>query len=186
MPPYPTVRPSARFSLPATFGLAALLVTSLAVPACGGGDDDAAPAVHNRLWITKIPKGAKDEFGLLAIAKVGSRKQYGKLYRGSLVRGSFELFEWIPEEGGRAHMRLLQDDRSVKIRTEKCEPDAGYHLCVVVHGDPLGEVRYQSRKYWGLPARAGALDLAELRELAEDDADLSAALAGAEDMSEAP
>lgn len=162
-------------------------MTSLAAPACGG-DDGEAPALQNRLWLSKLPKQARDEVGALVITRAGERKQYGALYRGSVVRGSFELFEWLPEEGGRAHMRLLQDDRSVKIRTEACEPDAGFQLCVLVHGDPLGEVRYQSRKRWGLRPRAGAtVDVAaELRALAEDDPELAAALAVPEDLSAAP
>lgn len=156
-----------------TLGLFA--VTSLA--ACRGGGDGEL-AVANRLWLSQVPKKAADTVGALVIFKVDGRKQYGALYRGSALRGAFELFEWQPaEDGGHGKMRLLQDGKSVKIRTEKCEPDAGFHGCVLLHGDPTGVVRYQSRRRWGLTPRAGIAGLdvaAELRGLAAADAELAA------------
>ena len=78
-------------------------------------------------------------------------------------------------------MRMIQDDKVYKIRTEACEPSKGFHYCVLVHGDPQGEVRYESRKLWGLsrPKNAGmGFDLtAELERLAGEDPELAALLA---------
>jgi hypothetical protein len=155
-----------------TLGLFA--VTSLA--ACRGGDG-AALSVPNRLWLSQVPKKANDTVGALVIFKIDGRKQYGALYRGSALRGAFELFEWQPGEDGHGRMRLLQDGKSVKIRTETCEPDAGFHGCVLLHGDPTGVVRYQSRRRWGLTPRAGiaGIDVAgEIRALAAADEELAA------------
>lgn len=133
--------------------------------------------MHNRLWLSQVPKKAADTVGALVVFRVEGRRQYGALYRGSALRGGFELFEWLPGEGGHGKLRLLQDGKSVKIRTETCEPDAGFHGCVLLHGDPTGVVRYQTRRRWGLTPRAGLAGLdvaAELRALAEADAELAA------------
>lgn len=155
-----------------TLGLFA--VTSLA--ACRGGGGGELP-VANRLWLSQVPKTAADTVGALVVFRVDGRRQYGALYRGSALRGGFELFEWVPGEDGHARLRLLQDGKLVKIRTETCEPDAGFHGCVLLHGDPTGVVRYQTRRRWGLTPRAGLAGLdvaAELRGLAEADAELAA------------
>lgn len=158
-------------------GLGAVLVTSLA--GCGGGGDEPLP-LHNRLWLSKLPTRPSDTVGaLVVLAAAEGRAQYGALYRGSLLRGGFELFEWKPEGDGRGRIRLLQDDRLVKIRTEPCRPDVGFHGCVLLHGDPSGVVRYQTRRRWGIKAQGGlpALDVAaELRGLAEVDPELALAL----------
>ena len=154
--------------------LGAMVVISLA--GCGG--DEGPLPLHNRLWLSALPKKPSDTVGVLVVLQPGKgRPQHGALYRGSLLRGGFELFEWKPEAEGRGRMRLLQDDKLVKIRTESCAPDAGFHACVLVHGDPSGTVRYQTRRRWGVRAEAGALDVAaELRALAEVDPALAIAL----------
>ena len=156
----------------ATLGLT--IVTSLA--GCGGGDEPLP--LHNRLWLSKLPTKPTDTVGAMIVLQAAEgRAQYGALYRGSVVRGGFELFEWKPEADGRARLRLLQDDKLVKIRTEACKPDVGFHACVMLHGDPSGTVRYQTRRRWGVKASAGALDVAaELRGLAEVDPELALAL----------
>lgn len=165
----------------ATVGLIGFSLVPLA--ACGGGAEADLP-LTNRVWLTRVPKKADDVFGALVVLEARGKRKFGALYRGSVYRGSFELFEWQPDGGeGRAHMRLLQDDKSVKIRTERCEPDAGLDACVMLHGDPLGAVRYQSKRVWGLrgkPAITSPLDLdlaADLRGLAEADPELRAVLA---------
>lgn len=163
-----------RFVSAATLGLT--VVTSLA--GCGGGDEPLP--LHNRLWLSGLPKKPSDVVGAMIVLQAAEgRAQYGALYRGSVLRGGFELFEWRPEADGRGKLRLLQDGKLVKIRTESCAPDAGFHACLLLHGDPSGTVRYQTRRRWGVKARGGAqaLDVAaELRGLAEVDPDLALAL----------
>lgn len=158
------------------------MILSLLAP-LGCGDRDAADVpLHDRLWLTAIPKKPKDTVGVLTILRASESKQYGWLFKGSLLRGVYDTFHWQPDGEHRALMRMIQDDKVYKIRTEPCEPSAGFHYCVLVHGDPQGEVRYESRKLWGLtrPRAKGqsAFDLtAELERLAEDDPDLAALLA---------
>ncbi|MDC0718198.1 hypothetical protein [Nannocystis bainbridge] len=152
--------------------------------ACGGEDAEDRLPLTNRVWLTQVPKKAGDTVGALVVFEARGRRQFGALYKGSLLRGSFELFEWQPDEHeGRAHMRLLQDDKSVKIRTETCEPDAGLDSCIMLHGDPLGAVRYQSKRIWGLRGRPAVnspleLDIAgDVRGLLAADPELAALLA---------
>jgi hypothetical protein len=160
-----------------------LIGVSLATLTCGGDGAETDLPLTNRVWLTQVPKKADDMFGALVVFEARGRRQFGALYRGSIYRGTFELFEWKPDgDEGRAHMRLLQDDRSVKIRTERCTPDAGLEACVLLHGDPLGAVRYQSKRVWGLRGRPAVtspleIDLAsELRALVVADPELRAAL----------
>lgn len=161
-----------RFFLAKTFSAALVAVTSLA--ACGG---DAAPLpLANRLWLSKLPTKTTEVVGALVILQHAEGKaQFGALYHGSLYRGSHEVFEWIPGDERRARLRPLQDGKAVEIRLEDCKPDIGFQACVLLHGDPSGVVRYQTRKRWGVRSGAVGLDLAaELRALAEDDPDLAA------------
>lgn len=162
-----------RFFLAATLCLTGASVTSLA--GCGGGDAGPLP-LANRLWLSKLPGKATDVVGAMVVLQGAEGKaQYGALYRGSVFRGGFEVFEWLPDGEGRARMRFLQDGKSVKIRTEDCKPDLGFHACVLVHGDPFGVVRYQTRKRWGVRGDVASLDVAaELRGVAEADPDLAA------------
>jgi len=161
------------------------VIFSLLAPmsACGGGDAADVP-IHDRLWLTAIPKKTTDTVGALMIVRASESRQYGGIFKGSLWRGVYDSFHWQPEGEHRAHMRMLQDDKVFKVRTEPCEPTTGFHYCVLVHGDPQGEVRYQSRRLWGLTrpkATAQAFDLAaELAVLAEQDEELAGVLAQAE------
>lgn len=177
----------ARLSSHATSCLLTVAVTSLLATACGGERSATAP-IHDRVWLTSVPKGMKDEVGAFIIIRASETKQYGFLFKGSLLRGVYDTFHWAPEGEDRAKMRTIQDDKVHKIRLEGCEPDAGYQYCVQIHGDPQGTVRYQSRKRWGLgrpKAKMLGFDLAtQLRELAAEDSELAAALAGAEDEAE--
>lgn len=168
----------------ATLALFGVSLTSMA--ACGGGGDGAENQLPltNRVWLTQVPKKANDTFGALVVFEAKGRRQFGALYNGSLLRGSFELFEWQPDaHEGRAHMRLLQDDKSVKIRTESCSPDHGLDACILLHGDPLGAVRYQSKRIWGLKGKPAissplALDVVgDVRALLAADPELAPLLA---------
>lgn len=162
----------------ATLSLIGVFLTSAA--ACGGDGAGNELPLTNRVWLTQVPKKADDVVGALVVLEAKGRRQFGALYRGSVYRGAFELFEWQPDaHEGRAHLRLLQDDRSVKIRTESCTPDAGLDACILVHGDPLGAVRYQSKRIWGLrgPPAISRLDVAgELRAVVAADPELAAIL----------
>ncbi|PCC71442.1 hypothetical protein SAMN02745121_00983 [Nannocystis exedens] len=149
--------------------------------ACGGDGAENSLPLTNRVWLTHVPKKVDDSVGALVVFEAKGRRQFGALYKGSMLRGSFELFEWQPDgQEGRAHMRLLQDDKSVKIRTESCEPDAGLDACIMLHGDPLGAVRYQSKRIWGLrgrPAISSPLELdiaGDVRALLAADPELAA------------
>ena len=126
----------------------------------------------------------KDEVGAFIIIRASESKQYGFLFKGSMVRGTYDTFHWAPEGEDRAKLRTIQDDKVHKIRLETCEPDAGFQYCVQVHGDPQGTVRYQSRKRWGLgraKSKMLGFDLAsQLRALAAEDSELAQALASAE------
>ncbi len=137
--------------------------------------------LHDRLWLTAVPKTAKDEVSAFLILRASESTQYGFLFKGSLLRGSYDTFHWAPDGDERAKLTTVQDGRVHKIRVETCEPSAGFHYCVQLHGDPQGTVRYQSRKRWGLgrpKAKLLGFDLAgELQALAAEDGELATALA---------
>jgi hypothetical protein len=161
------------------------VILSLLALLPGCGDRDAADVpLHDRLWLTAVPKSVKDSVGVLTIVRASESRQYGWIFKGSLLRGVYDTFHWQPDGEHRAHMRMLQDDKVYKIRTEACEPSTGFHYCVLVHGDPQGEVRYESRKLWGLTrpkAKGSAFDLAsELERLAGEDPELAVLLEQAE------
>jgi hypothetical protein len=182
---YLTVNHPARLSSHATSCLLTVAVAALLATGCKGNPGGAEVAVHDRLWLTAVPKSMKTEVGAFIIIRASEAKQYGFLFKGSLLRGYYDTFHWAPEGEGRATMRTIQDDKNHKIRMEPCTADAGFQYCVQMHGDPQGVVRYQSRKRWGLgrPNKLKVLgfDLAtELRELAAEDGELAAALAEVE------
>lgn len=177
---YLTVTNPAQLSSRATFCLLTAAVATLVASGCRGNPPGEAVAVHDRLWMTAVPKKPRDEVSAFLIVRATESKQYGFLFKGSLLRGTYDTFHWAPEGEDRAKLTTIQDDKVHKIRTETCEPDAGFQYCVQLHGDPQGTVRYQSRKRWGLgkpKARLLGFDLAsELQALAADDGELNAAL----------
>jgi hypothetical protein len=181
---YLTVNHPARLSSHATSCLLTVAVASLLATGCKGGSPSTEVAVHDRLWLTAVPKSMKAEVGAFIIIRASENKQYGFLFKGSLLRGYYDTFHWAPEGEGRATMRTIQDDKNHKIRMEPCEADTGFQYCVQLHGDPQGVVRYQSRKRWGLgrpKLKVLGFDLAtELRDLAAEDGELAAALAEVE------
>jgi len=163
-----------RISSPALLGLLTLLAG-----ACGESGESVP--IHDRLWLTAVPKTPKDEVSAFLILRASEAQQYGFLFKGSLLRGSYDTFQWAPDGDERAKLTTVQDGRVHKIRVETCEPTAGFHYCVQLHGDPQGTVRYQSRKRWGLgrpKAKLLGFDLAgELNALAAEDGELATALA---------
>lgn len=137
--------------------------------------------IHDRLWLTAVPKKPGDEVSAFVIVRVSEARQYGFLFKGSLLRGSYDTFHWATDGEGKGKLTTVQDGKVHKIRTETCEPDKGFQYCVQLHGDPQGTVRYQSRKRWGLgrpKAKLMGFDLAsELQGLAAEDDELAASLA---------
>jgi hypothetical protein len=174
---YLTVDHLARLSRHATF----CLLTTAALLAAGCGEQAATVPVHDRVWLTAVPRKMTDEVAAFVIVRASESKQYGFLFKGSLLRGSYDTFHWAPDGEDRAKLRTIQDDKVHKIRTESCAADEGFDYCVQIHGDPQGTVRYQSRKRWGLgrpKAKLLGFDLAsELQALAAVDGELAAALA---------
>ncbi|MEZ4452651.1 MAG: hypothetical protein R3B09_24540 [Nannocystaceae bacterium] len=124
-----------------------------------------------------MPTDRRDPIAAISLGEAGAGgKTAGVFYRGSIFRGAFDTFTWEQGEEGRAELTLLQDEKTVKIRIEGCEPDQGFDYCVHLHGDPQGVRRYQSRRRWGARARAD-LDLAaSLREALADDPEAAALL----------
>ena len=149
------------------------LLTGLA-GACGGGGE---VQLGDRLWVDALPKGPREPFAAFVVSRPREGAPlYGSFYRGSLLRGGHDVFEWEPgDDPSQATLRLLQDGREAAIRVERCEPSPGFDHCVLLHGDPQGVRRYESRRRWGAPesAPAGADALAQLRALAAEDAALA-------------
>lgn len=137
--------------------------------------------IHDRLWLTAVPKKTTDEVSAFLIIRASEARQYGFLFKGSLLRGSYDTFHWAADGEERAKLTTVQDGKVHKIRIEGCEADQKFDYCVQIHGDPQGTVRYQSRKRWGLgrpKAKLLGFDLAgELQALAAEDGELATALA---------
>ncbi len=137
--------------------------------------------IHDRLWLTAVPKKPSDEVSAFLIVRASESRQYGFLFKGSLLRGSYDTFHWASDGEERAKLTTVQDGKVHKIRVEGCEADKKFDYCVQIHGDPQGTVRYQSRKRWGLgrpKAKLLGFDLAgELQALAAEDGELATALA---------
>lgn len=142
---------------------------------CGG---PPPPDVTERLWVSELPTGPRQPISAFVISEVRGRK-LGVFLHGSVYRGSHDLFRWSGEDQGTGRLELLQDGAVYEVRTEGCTPDRGFDHCLLLHGDPTGVVRYQSRKRWAL--RKGDAPPAELAvavdRLADDDADLRRLLA---------
>ncbi len=170
----------ARLSRHASF----CLLTTATLLTAGCGEEGATVPVHDRVWLTAVPKKTTDEVSAFVIVKASEARQYGFLFKGSLLRGSYDTFHWAPDGEDRAKLRTIQDDKVHKIRVESCAADEKFDYCVQLHGDPQGTVRYQSRKRWGLgrpKAKLLGFDLAsQLQALAAEDGELAAALAEVE------
>lgn len=156
----------------------ALGATGLSV-GCGAGPATAT----ERLWVSTVPTSAKQSItAFLTTPSDDDDKYLGAFFRGTLYRGTHDVFEWRDTGKGRATLKFLQDDVVFALRTESCKPDRGFDFCLRVHGDPTGAGRYQSRKRWVVRRpgrkRAAATDLVmqTMVELAEDDPELAAAL----------
>lgn len=148
---------------------AALLMSAL--PGCG---KSPGAKITERLWVSKLPKSPKETVTAFVISDVKERK-LGTFYRGSVYRGAHEMFRWTGDDGV-GKMRLLQDGAEHKIKTESCKPSKGFDHCILVHGDPMGVVRYESRKRWALRKKGDAApDVEQLMvELSDEDEDLGA------------
>ncbi|EDM78855.1 DNA gyrase subunit B [Plesiocystis pacifica SIR-1] len=175
-----TVNPSsraARTRLPSFVGALLLLGTSLGLVS---GCNNKAPAkLTDRLWVSEMPLGPRDQVDAMVITEVAKRSA-GSFYHGSVYQGSYDSFTWKQKGKDRGVVHMLQAQRSYEVRTRDCKPTRGFDLCVELVGDPTGVKRYQSRKRWAIPRRgkgAQALDVQSLFiELAEEDAELEALL----------
>lgn len=160
-----------------------MAVAVVTMAGCGGSE----ATVTERLWISAIPKSPKTPITAFATMATDGDKFFGAFFSGTLLRGGHDVFEWRPDGNDRASLKFLQDGKKTKIRIETCKPTTGFDHCVIVHNDPTGAGRYQSRKRWVVrrPGRrkavAGTFVLDVLEQLAEDDEELADALGRQED-----
>jgi len=156
-----------------------LAITALAVlvPSCGGGSS----TITERLWVSGVPTDPKAKISAFATTRSGDDKYIGAFFSGSVLRGGHDVFEWHAEGKDGAKLVFLQDGTTRHLNFETCEPSRGFDHCILVHGDPTGAERYQSRKRWQVkrPGRRSAATLVQdvMIELAADDEELAAALA---------
>lgn len=145
---------------------------------CGGGPATAT----ERLWVSTIPTSPKQHITAFLTMSSDEDRYLGAFFRGTLLRGGHDVFEWTEAGKDRARVKFLQDNKYFELKTESCKPDRGFDYCLLVHGDPTGTVRYQSRKRWVVrrPSRkrdaVTGLVAQTMLELAEDDPELAAAL----------
>jgi hypothetical protein len=165
-----------------------LALTGLTALALVGCRNQPAPSqIADRLWVSEMPSGPRDQVDAFMLAEVKGRA-LGSFYHGSLYRGSHDTFKWTSKGEGKGELQLLQDGRTKTIHIRSCKPDAGFDMCVRLEGDPKGVVRYQSKQRWAIPRRgkkSEALDVPfVIAELAEDDEELEALLEAAWDPAE--
>ncbi len=158
--------------LTASFGLLS------ATAGCGGSDE---PGISNRLWIDHVPADKRDPLSAFLVGPPGEKgKTYGVFYRGTVFRGGFDAFEWIvdPDDAQRATVRLLQDERDVELRIERCEPDPKFDACVLLRGEPHGVERLQTRRRWGARGAGSASSQVEsiFAQILAEDPELSPSL----------
>jgi len=157
-----------------------LLVACLALApvACGGGGEATAT---ERLWVSTVPTKPKTPLTAFATMRTGEGKYLGAFFSGTLLRGGHDVFEWQDKAKNTAELQFLQDGKKHRIRFETCKPTTGFDHCLIVHGDPTGTVRYQSRKRWVVKRpgkRKSAQPVLEaMSTLAEDDEQLAAWMA---------
>ncbi len=153
-------------------GLAAVALLAASLLGCG---DKPPSDVADRLWVSQMPTGPRDQIDAFMLTEVGKRA-VGSYYHGSLYRGAHDSFTWKAKSKDRGVIRILQDERDYEVKIEPCKPDRGFDQCILLQGDPKKVVRYQSRKRWAVPRRGKSVDVpAALLELAEDDDELDAA-----------
>ena len=127
-----------------------LAAGTLATAGCGRAPTSE---VTNRLWVSSVPTSPRQ--GTTAFAIVGTKgRNIGVLHEGSVYESRHRMFSWAAR-GDNAKLTLLQSNEAHQIRLEKCKPSRGFDRCVMLHGDPSGAVRYQSRKRWALRGRRG-------------------------------
>ncbi len=160
-------------------GALAVVVGSLLAGCSGGG----AATVTERLWISGVPTDPKAEISAFATTKTDQADRYvGVFYRGSIMRGTHDVFEWRNVGKDDAELVLLQDNQRVKLHFTPCKPTTGFDHCVEVRQGTAKPERYYSRKRWVVRRpgrkRGAALGLFEqvLLEVAEEDDELAAVL----------
>lgn len=150
-------------------------VAMCCIAGCRGS---AEPTPTERLWVSSLPKNPKSEVTLFASIKASDGKYVGSFFQGSAFRGRHDVFELFPKDDHIAELRFSQDGKTKKLRFEPCEPTRGFDFCLMMHGDPTGTVRYQSRKRWSLkrPGKRGLSGSAwtALEALATEDEALAA------------
>lgn len=152
-----------------------LAIPTLALLGCGGGEATAT----ERLWISTVPTSPKEPITAFITTRTSDGKYLGAFFKGSLYRGGHDVFEWYDDGKDAAHLEFLQDGTKAKLRIEKCTPTTGFDHCMLLHGDPTGTVRYQSRKRWVVrrPGKKSELDgmvTQAIVDLAGEDEDLRA------------
>ncbi len=156
-----------------------VLACSLVATACSGSGE-ASPT--ERLWVSAVPTSAKQQLSAFVTSRTGEGKYLGAFFQGSALRGSHDVFEWKDDGKHAATLKFLQDGKTARLRFETCTPSRGFDHCLLVHGDPTGAKKYQSRKRWTVrrPGKktADAVMIPQLLlEFAQDDEDLGAAFA---------
>lgn len=146
---------------------------------CSGG----AATPTERLWVSGVPTSPRESISAFVTMKSGD-EHIGSFFRGTLYRGSHDVFKWKDTGKDKARIVLLQDEKKVDLKLKTCEPTTGFDYCLIVESDRTGPQKYYSRKRWvvrrpGKKASAASLFDATLLELAEDDEDLAAALEAA-------
>lgn len=156
----------------------AILGVALLAVGCEGGQ---AGSPTERLWVSGLPSNPKAPITAFATTRTSSDKYIGAFFQGSMLRGGHDVFEWRSEGQDAATLKFLQDGETRRVRFETCKPTRGFDYCIVLHGDPTGTGRYQSRKRWTVrrPGRrrdAGATLVTDVMfELSEDDGQLRVA-----------
>lgn len=159
-------------------------LTALALVGCS----KAAPSeIADRLWVSEMPSGPRDQVDAFMLAEVKGRA-LGSFYHGSLYRGAHDSFKWTSKGKDKGELQLLQDGRTKSITIRSCKPDEGFDMCIRLEGDPKGVVRYQSKKRWAIPRRGKKSESMDvpmvIAELAEDDEELEMLLDAAWDQGE--
>lgn len=176
----------ARLASPAlrpVLGTTLSLSLALLAAGCGGAGE---ATVTERLWVSAVPTNPKARTTAFLATKASDGKFIGAFFQGSAFRGGHDVFTWEDRGKDAASIVFLQDGRKVSLRFETCKPTTGFDHCVLVHGDPTGAKRYQSRKRWrvrrpGKKKEAGiASVMAAFAEVSAQDEDLHEMFAPAE------